>query len=87
MFTCPLHQWASHELPCPACQRPNVFTSTEPYIYESAPSELEAAKARVKELEEGLRGLLRFIEADGTPVDGFRFRENAVAAKQLLNQK
>ena len=28
MFTCPLHQWASHELPCPACKNQSGITSS-----------------------------------------------------------
>lgn len=38
MFTCPLHQWASHELPCPACQKSQSVTTADT-VYNRTPGE------------------------------------------------
>lgn len=34
MFTCPLHNWASHESPCPACR---IETSSTDFVINSGP--------------------------------------------------
>jgi len=51
MYTCPLHQWASHELPCPACQKNNSFTSSDVIINPSLPTQPEKGEAKGMEDE------------------------------------
>ena len=41
MFTCPLHQWASHELPCPACQKSQSFTTSDVVVNPAVPPDVE----------------------------------------------
>lgn len=48
--------------------------------------ELSALRVRVKELESAIKDVCLFIEEDGKPVDGFRFRENVLAMKSTLTK-
>lgn len=37
MFTCPLHQWASHELSCPECLKSMYTTTSNLVVNPAAP--------------------------------------------------